>query len=98
MRPLVEQAAAGQLTADGKAQLERLLLSHWRAQLNLGDVSQAEAIVALRHHPDAGTLLTALENWLHRPPGATQVDVNALLAPYRNASAEQRGDSQALSP
>lgn len=83
LRPLVEQAAAGQLSIDGKAHLERLLLSHWRERLQLGDKSPAEAIAALRQHAEAGALLRALEDWLHRPPGVARVDVSALLAPYR---------------
>lgn len=84
LRPLVELAARGQLPAEGKAQLERLLLTHWRERLALGDLDPAEAIARLRPHPEAGRLLTALEDWLHRPPGTTRVDVNALLAPYRD--------------
>jgi len=83
LRPLVEQAATGQLSVEGKAQLERLLLTHWRERLELGDLGQAEAIARLRQHPEAGALLAALENWLHRPPGVARVDLNALLAPYR---------------
>jgi hypothetical protein len=83
LRPLVERAAAGTLDTDGQAQLERLLLSHWRERLGLGELTQADAIAVLRRHPDAGALLHALENWLHRPPGVAHVDLAALLAPYR---------------
>jgi hypothetical protein len=83
--PLVQQAAAGTLSADGKGQLERLLLSHWRERLHLGEATMAEALVRLRQHREAGALLRALEDWLHRPPGvAAQVDVAAILAPYRS--------------
>jgi hypothetical protein len=90
LRPLVEQAAAGTLGADGKAQLERLLLTHWRERLELGELDQAEAIGRLREHPEAGRLLLALESWLHRPPGTAQVDVNALLAPYAKPAEHAR--------
>ena len=89
LRPLVEQATRGQLPAEGKAQLERLLLTHWRERLALGDLDPAQAIARLRPHPEAGRLLTALEDWLHRPPGTTRVDVNALLAPYREVPESQ---------
>lgn len=82
LRPLVEQAAAHRLTTEGQAQLERLLVSYWRERLRLGDRDPAETIAVLRAHPEAGELLRALENWLHRPPGAALVDVRALLAPY----------------
>jgi hypothetical protein len=98
LRPLVEQAATGQLSADGKAQLERLLLSHWRERLHLGDLDQAEAIAQLRQDPDAGALLVALENWLHRPPGVASVDVTSLLAPYRRPAANTAPDPTASRP
>ena len=81
LRPLVEQAAAGRLDTDGQARLERLLVSHWRERLALGELSQAAALAALRRDAKAGALLTALENWLHRPPGLVAVDVPALVAP-----------------
>jgi hypothetical protein len=83
LKPLVEKAAAGDLTTAGKAHLERLLLSYWRDRLHLADLGPGEAIVALREHPEAGVLLRALEDWLHRPPGVAHVDIQALLEPYR---------------
>lgn len=82
MRPLVEQAAQGILSIDGQAQLERMLLTHWRQKLNLEGLGMVEAVTKLREHPDAGALLRALETWLHRPPGSATVDVNAVLEPY----------------
>ncbi|MEW6159761.1 MAG: hypothetical protein AB1813_20210 [Verrucomicrobiota bacterium] len=83
LQPLVEQAAQGTLSRDGQAQLERLLLTHWRERLGLAESSLLDSITRLREHPEAGALLRALEGWLHRPPGAEKVDVAALLAPYR---------------
>jgi hypothetical protein len=88
LRPLVEQAAHGTLSRDGQAQLERMLLNHWRQRLGLEGLSMAEALVRLREHSEAGELLRALESWLHRPPGTATVDVNAMLAPYRNPPAK----------
>lgn len=82
LRPLVEQARAGRLTTDGKAKVERLLLAHWRERLELSGVGPAEAILRLRAHPEAGTLLRTLEDWLYRPPGTSPVDIDAALAPY----------------
>jgi hypothetical protein len=84
LRPLVEQAAAGKLSGDGQAQLERMLLNYWRDRLNLGALDMAEAIGKLRDHPEAGELLRALEAWLHRPKGSVTVDVAEVLRPYRN--------------
>lgn len=86
LRPLVESAARGDLTSGDKARLERLLLGHWRERLGLETVDVHEAMAQLRAHDDAGALLRGLEDWLHRPPGAARVDVEAVLAPYRDLS------------
>ena len=83
IRPLVEAAAGGNLSVDGKAQLERLLMGFWREKLNLPDVRMAEALAELKAHAQAGELLRALERWLHQRTGATAAEVQALLAPYR---------------
>jgi len=93
LRPLIEQAAVGELSRDGQAQLERLLLAHWRQRLDLEQVGMSEAIRQLRQHPEGGALLRELENWLHRPPGSVPVDVNALLAPYRTTTPETKRGS-----
>ena len=87
LQPLVQQAAEGKLSTEGKGQLERLLLSHWRERLQLADASMVEALARLRQHREAGALLRALEDWLHRPPGTANVDVAAVLAPYRSIPA-----------
>jgi len=84
IRPLVERAAAGQLTTEEKATLERMLITHWQQRLKLSETNAGELIVQLRQHPEAGSLLRALEDWLHRPPGRTAVRVEEFLAPYRN--------------
>jgi hypothetical protein len=86
LSPLILKAAAGDLSNDGKAHLERLLLSYWRERLNLAELSPGDAIEALREHPEAGILLRALEDWLHRPPGVAHVDIQALLQPYLSPS------------
>src|SRR5688500_841871 len=86
LRPLIDQAARGTLTIEEKGKLERMLLWYWQQRLDLTSDSPAEAIAALRRHEQAGELLRALEQWLHRrPESAVTVDVNALLAPYRDA-------------
>jgi len=86
LRPIVLRAREGQLDKDGQARLERLLLAVWRKRLRVEDVSPAEAIRTLREHPEAGALLRALEDWLHRPAGAANrdVDIEALLKPYED--------------
>lgn len=87
MRPLVEAAAAGTLTADGQAELERLMTGYWRERLALPEQRMAEALAALKRHPEAGELLRALERWLHRPGGASPAEIRGLLEPYRGPAA-----------
>ncbi|MBS0266397.1 MAG: hypothetical protein JSS02_30985 [Planctomycetes bacterium] len=83
LRPLVTDAVAGRLPPAQLAELERALVSYWRRRLNLQDLAPAEALARLRADPEASPLVTQLETWLHRPPTPTQVDVAALLEPYR---------------
>lgn len=87
MGPLVEAAAAGKLSLDGQAQLERLFIGFWREKLNLPDQRMADALVYLRGHAQAGEFLRALEHWLHQRAGASAAEVSALLEPYRHLPA-----------
>lgn len=89
IRPLVERAAAGRISADEKAALERMLITHWQRRLNLTSANGEELIQHLRQHTEAGVLLRALEDWLHRPPGRGEVHVESFLSPYRNLSDEK---------
>jgi len=89
IRPLLERAAAGKLTVDEKALLERMLITHWQHRLGLAKKGGDEIIAQLRQHSEAGVLLRALEDWLHRPPGSVTVAVDSVLAPYRNMPAEE---------
>ena len=94
MQPLVEAAAAGNLTATGQATLERLLTGFWREKIARPEQRMGEALTALKAHPEAGSLLRALERWLHQPSGASRMEIEKLLAPYRQpatAVAEEVG-------
>jgi hypothetical protein len=84
LRPLVERAVEGGLNQTELAELERVLLAYWRRRLGIDNLRPAEAIVALRRHPEAGELLRALESWLHRPARDAATDVSRLLKPYEN--------------
>ena len=95
IRPLVERAAAGQLSAEEKATLERMLITHWQQRLNLVGTSTNDLIHQLRQHPEAGVLLRALEDWLHRPPGSAAVRVEEFLAPYARIVDSQPMEVQA---
>ena len=87
LRPLVEQAAAGKLTVEGQANLERLLMGYWRERLNVSDLGVAEALMKLKAHSEAGEILRAVERWLHRPGGATRDEIASVLEPYRKVPA-----------
>jgi hypothetical protein len=89
LRPLVERAASGRLSADEQAALERMLITHWQRRLGLSEANGTELISQLRQHAEAGALLRALEDWLHRRPGTVKVDVESALAPYRNLPADE---------
>jgi hypothetical protein len=88
LEPLVESALAGNLSRSERAQLELGLVAYWRRRLGYEDKRPAETIQLLRDHPEAGPLLTNLEDWLHRPTRPERVDVAALLAPYRSLPAD----------
>lgn len=88
LRPMVDAAAAGTLGDRGKAELERLLIAFWRRRLGLTDLRPELAIQTLRQHPEAGDLLRAMEDWLHRPGPRPPVDVGRLLLPYRAIPAD----------
>jgi hypothetical protein len=89
LRPLVERAAAGELTLSERAWLERILLAYWRKRLQVENARPAEAFAVMRAHAEAGPLLEQLESWLHRADAGESVDVAALLRPYRDAPPEE---------
>jgi hypothetical protein len=92
LAPLVNAAMEGTLSPGQHAELERLLIGYWRRRLQLDHASPAQAMRAMKEHPEAGPLLRRLEDWLHRPgPRTGAVDVAALLAPYRSLEAEPEG-------
>jgi hypothetical protein len=84
LRVLVERARDQELGEFERTQLEMSLVAYWRRRLGHEKRPASELLPILRAHPEAGPLLTGLERWLHAPPGAHEVDVAALLAPYRD--------------
>lgn len=88
LRPLVQRALANELSRSERAQLELVLVGVWKKRLELEDLEPARALELLRNHVDAGPLLRALEEWLHRPEPPKNVDLEALLAPYRDLPAD----------
>ncbi len=88
LKPLLTRAAAGNLTTDERARLERLIIGHWHAKLpELIPLSPAESLAALRTHPEASPMILALERWLHaRNSTTSEAEIDQLLAPYRSPS------------
>lgn len=84
LRPLVQAAIRGELDSSGRAELERSLIAYWCNRLNLHDLEPGEVISRLRNDSQAGPLITSLEDWLHRPEPPANVDIEALLEPYKD--------------
>lgn len=85
MKPLLDRAASGNLGAEDRALLERMILGHWRARLpEIRDKSPVAAMSELRSHPEASPLLSSLEKWLHAPAAEiTPDEIERLLSTYR---------------
>lgn len=84
LRPLVDRAAKGGLSDGERASLERLVIGHWRGELpEIAAMAPAEALAALRQHPQASPLILALERWLHaRSSEVGPAEIERLLKPY----------------
>ena len=89
LRPIVEDALAGNLREGELAELERLLLIYWRKRLALDGMNAGRAVAELRQHAEAGRLLRQLESWLHNPDRPQNVDITELLEPYRHLRADE---------
>jgi hypothetical protein len=83
LRPLLERAAAGTLSDDERASLERVLLAFWRKKLRLEKLPPAQLFPQLRQHPEAAGLLRQMEQWLHAPGTSEGLHWQQLLEPYR---------------
>ena len=86
LRPLIEEALDGSLSQRRRAELELTLISYWRRKLGWEAEGTAAALARLRTHAEAGTLLRALEEWIHSPTPPADVDLDSLLGPYRTAT------------
>lgn len=91
LRPLIDLAAAGELTSQQSAELERVLSAFWCKKLGLSELSANDLRERLRGHQEASRLLEQIDIWLHRPSTdrGEQVDVNEMLEPYRSMRDEE---------
>jgi len=94
LQPIVDEALAGRLAPERRAELERLLLSYWRRRLHLEELKASDAMQRLREHEEAGAVLRQLELWLHHPTARESVDVAALLRPYQDLPADEPVEPQ----
>ena len=85
LKPFLQKASQGNLATDEQAQLERLILAHWRKRLpEVTVLPPAESLTLLREHPEASPLLLKLEHWLHAPASdISSAEIDLLLKPYR---------------
>jgi hypothetical protein len=74
----IQAAEAGTLSPAERAELERMVLAHWRQRLGLTHLPAAEALSAVRQHEQARNALNLLEQWLHHPQERTIEDFAAL--------------------
>jgi hypothetical protein len=88
LEPLLLAAAKRLLSAEEQGRLELLLLHYWRERSEIGTDGMAESIRKLRSQPDAGPILLAVEQWLHRSrkgtaneSGRWPAEVQKLLEP-----------------
>jgi hypothetical protein len=93
LRPLVGAASKGELSTEERAKLERLVIGHWREKRrDIAALPPAEAMVKLRHDPEAAPLVLALERWLHAPSSnSTASEIETLLSPYGGTGSKGSG-------
>ncbi|MDA7522473.1 hypothetical protein N9Z46_05725 [Akkermansiaceae bacterium] len=84
LQVLVSVASQGEINDQQQANLERLILGHWKEQIpEIDSLTPARALVELRSHPEASPLILKLEEWLHAPnTKLSREEFLPLLAPY----------------
>ena len=85
LKPKLERARGGALPEDEFAELERLIVEHWRRQGDAPNRSYEAARAELHALPEAGPLLAELEDWLHRPDSDRDQTLAELVAKHDRA-------------
>ncbi len=91
LRPLTEKAMRGELSLEGQARLELLLIAFWSERRDLTRLSPAQALAQLRSDAEASPLLLAVERWLHSREGSSD-SITSLLEPYRSHAPIELGE------
>jgi hypothetical protein len=88
LQVLVSTASLGELNDQEQANLERLILGHWKEKIpEITSLTPARALVELRSHPEASPLILKLEEWLHAPnKKLSREEFLSLLTPYTEKS------------
>jgi hypothetical protein len=88
LQVLVSAASLGELNDQEQANLERLILGHWKEKIpEITSLTPARALVELRSHPEASPLILKLEEWLHAPnKKLSREEFLSLLTPYTEKS------------
>ena len=84
---LINVAIKDNLSVAQKARLEMLIVHHWRAKLNLTGQSMQESLKIIKQDKTAGELVIQIEKWIHCPANKDSVNLDKLLAPYKNEPA-----------
>jgi hypothetical protein len=88
LQVLVSTASLGELNDQEQANLERLILGHWKEKIpEITSLTPARALVELRSNPEASPLILKLEEWLHAPnKKLSREEFLSLLTPYTEKS------------
>lgn len=70
------------------AELERMLFGLWRRKLELENIPTDQAMARVRQDEEAGPLMRQIEEWMHSPNPNQDVDLGALVKPYRDMPAD----------
>lgn len=85
LQTLLLATAHGDLTTDEQAQLERLIIGHYKTQIpEIQNLPPTQALQKLKTHPQTSHLIQKIEQWLHHPnPKITQAEIQPLLNPFQ---------------
>ncbi|MEM9411930.1 MAG: hypothetical protein AAGA30_12500 [Planctomycetota bacterium] len=87
LKPRLQSAMNNQMKPAQYAELERMLFAFWRKELGLDSETPEQALALIHNHQLAGPLMKQIEQWMHNPVRAKDLDLGKLLKPYQNMPA-----------